>query len=107
MKPADEEGLQRACRILGKTARVIDPAEGTFDLGSNEDLMDAIVSVITRHPMKETEIIKTLTSFTHDDVIDTLKELEKSGKAQIVTRNDVKFWSASSSFYPVEGKDTK
>ncbi len=107
VKPADEEGLQRACRILGKTARVIDPAEGTFDLSSNEDLMDAIVSIITRHPMKETEIIKTLTSFTYDDVIDILKELEKSGKAQIVTRNNVKFWSASSSFYPIEGKDTK
>lgn len=100
VKPADEEGLLRARAILGKIATVIDPVKGLFDLSGSENLVDAIVGIITRHPMQETELIETLTQFSQRDVIETLNELEKSGKAQIVSRYGVRFWSASPSFYP-------
>jgi len=100
VKPADEEGLLRARAILGKIAKVIDPVKGLFDLSGSENLVDAIVGIITRHPMQETELIETLTQFSQRDVIETLNELEKSGKAQIVSRYGVRFWSASPSFYP-------
>jgi len=105
VKPADEEGLLRARAILGKIAKVIDPVKGLFDLSGSENLVDAIVGIITRHPMQETELIETLTQFSQRDVIETLNELEKSGKAQIVNRYGVRFWSASPSFYPENLKD--
>jgi len=100
VKPADEEGLLRARAILGKIARVIDPAKGLFDLGGGENLVDAIVGIITRHPMQETDLIETLSKFSERNVMESLEELEKSGKAQIVKRYGVRFWSAFPSVYP-------
>jgi len=100
VQPPDEEGLLRARAILGTSARIIHPAMGSFDLGTNGNLVDAIVGIITRHPMRESEIIEALTSWSSSDVLGTLTELEKSEKAQVVMRYGVKFWSASPSFYP-------
>jgi wyosine [tRNA(Phe)-imidazoG37] synthetase (radical SAM superfamily) len=98
--PTNEEGLLRASTILGSIARVIHPAPGTFDLGNSEDLVNAIVGIITRHPMKESELVETLMKFSPEDVVETLNRLEESGKAQIVNRYGVRFWSASPDFYP-------
>ncbi len=100
VQPPDEEGLLRARAILGHTARVMSPAVGTFDLSGEENLADAIIGIITRHPMKETELTETLTRWTGGDVIDSLKELERSGKAQVVERYGVRFWSAYPAYYP-------
>jgi wyosine [tRNA(Phe)-imidazoG37] synthetase (radical SAM superfamily) len=107
VKPADDDGLLRARALLGKSARVIDPAHGSFDLSEGENLVDAIVGIITRHPMRETELVDTLTQFSDSDVFETLNELAKSGKAQVVTRYGVRFWSASPAHYPANGQGTK
>jgi wyosine [tRNA(Phe)-imidazoG37] synthetase (radical SAM superfamily) len=100
VKPPDEEGLFRASAILGNVARVISPATGSFDLGDNGSLVDAIIGIITRHPMKETELVETLVQLSQNNVIEILKELEKSGKAQVVERYGTRFWSASPTCYP-------
>ena len=100
VQPTDEEGLLRALAILGDIARVIHPASGSFDLTGSKSLLDAIVGVITRHPIREDELIETLQHFSPGEVSETLSELEKSGKAQVVERFGIRFWSASSSFYP-------
>ena len=100
VQPADEEGLLRARAILGDIARVIHPASGLFDLSGNESLADAVVGIITRHPMREDELVETLKHFSPGEVTATLLELEKSGRAQVVERLGVRFWSASPSYYP-------
>ncbi len=100
VRPADEEGLQRANGIFGSIARVINTTDGTFELGENEDLLDAIVDIITRHPMKESEILETLQKYSQGDVQDILKLLEKGRKAQVVIRNGVRYWCATPSFFP-------
>lgn len=104
VEPTDEEGLQRSVRILGKIARVIDPSKGSFDLGDNNDLTDAIVDIITRHPMKEIEIIEALIKHPQVDVKEALHLLETSGKAQVVVRYGVRYWSALPSYYPEDKK---
>jgi wyosine [tRNA(Phe)-imidazoG37] synthetase (radical SAM superfamily) len=98
--PSDDEGLSRARAILGDVARVIHPASGSFDLGGDESLVDAIVGIITRHPMREDELFETLKHFSPGDVASVLKALEKSGKAQVVERLGVRFWSGSPAYYP-------
>jgi len=100
VQPSDEERLLRASAILGDIARVIHPASGSFDLGSAESLVDAIVGIITRHPMREEELIETLEHFSPDHVTETLAQLEKSGRAQIVERYGTCYWSASPANYP-------
>jgi wyosine [tRNA(Phe)-imidazoG37] synthetase (radical SAM superfamily) len=99
VKPPDEAGLERAHAILGGVAKIILPAKGSFDLSSDENLLESIVGIITRHPMKESELIDALSKWSSDDVRDTLNQLAESGRAQLVTRSGVRFWSASEAYY--------
>lgn len=100
VKPPDEEGLLRARAILGHVAKIIHPATGSFDLGNGADLIDSIVEVITRHPMKESELVETLNAWSTDDVKATLKRLKESGRAQIVERYGTRFWRAAGTYFP-------
>ncbi|MFZ2095171.1 MAG: radical SAM protein [Anaerolineales bacterium] len=100
VQPPDEEGLLRAQAILGQKSRIIQPATGSFDLSGDESLLEEIVAVITRHPMREEELIQTLERFSPDDVLNRLAELEKSGKAQVVERYHTRFWIASPAYFP-------
>jgi wyosine [tRNA(Phe)-imidazoG37] synthetase (radical SAM superfamily) len=99
VKPPDQEGLQRARAILGETSRIVMPAVGSFDFSGEEDLIDAIVGIITRHPMRESELIDTLAKWSASDVSDTLSHLQESGRAQVVIREGVRFWSTSEAYY--------
>ena len=103
VKPTSEEGLIRALAILGDRARVIHPASGSFDLGGAKTLIEAVVGIVTRHPMREDELVETLKNWTNEDVTKPLSTLAVSDKLQVVERNGVRFWSASPSYYP---KDT-
>ncbi|MCA2001077.1 MAG: radical SAM protein [Chloroflexi bacterium] len=97
--PADNEGLLRAMSILGNIAKVVHPAEGIFDLSGFENAADAIVSVITRHPMRQDELEKALAGWSAEQVSEALAELEACGRAQAVERYGVRFWSAAASHY--------
>lgn len=99
VKPPDQAGLERAHAILGEVAKIILPARGSFDLSGEEDLVEAIMGIITRHPMMESELIDALSMWSSDDVRDILTQLIESGRAQLVTRGGVRFWSASDSYY--------
>jgi len=107
VQPPDEEGLLRARAILGNIARVVHPASGSFDLSCAKSLVDAVVGIITRHPMREEELVETLEHFSPGEVNETLTELEMSGRAQIVERYGTRFWSASPARYPELKPKTK
>lgn len=100
VQPTDEEGLLRARAILGERVRIFTFPEGHFDLGQYEDVVDAILAIITRHPMRQAELEQTLTGWGKEKVSQALKKLEASGRAQIVERYGIRFWSAEASYYP-------
>jgi wyosine [tRNA(Phe)-imidazoG37] synthetase (radical SAM superfamily) len=100
VQPPDQEGLLRARAILGDTARTLPPSQGSFDLGESESLVEAIVGIVTRHPMREDELTETLTRFSPEEVSAALAELERSGRVQIVARYGVRFWTASPAYFP-------
>ena len=100
VKPADHEGIQRAQDIFGSIARVVNTTDGVFELAENENLVDAVIDIITRHPMKESELLETLKKYSKGEVQNTLVLLEKSRKAQVVTRYGERYWSAILSHYP-------
>ncbi len=100
VQPSDEDGLARAMFILGKIARVLHPAEGSFDLSEYENVVDAIVEIITRHPMRQDELERTLHRWSPAEVGKALADLKASGRAQIVERLGSYFWSAAPSRYP-------
>lgn len=100
VQPPTEEGLMRAQAILGEVAHVLHPAVGSFELGQYDSLTDALVEIITRHPMRESQSAETLEEWTPEQINRALAELRDSGKAQVVERYGVRFWSGSPSFYP-------
>ena len=100
VQPPGEEGLLRARAILGDIAHVVHPASGSFDLSGAESLVDAVVEIITRHPLQEDELVKTLERWSPGEVDATLKELESSGRAQVIKRYGSRFWCAASAHYP-------
>jgi wyosine [tRNA(Phe)-imidazoG37] synthetase (radical SAM superfamily) len=102
VQPPDDEGLIRATAILGATAHVVQPIEGTFDLGHAGHLTDAIVGIITRHPMREVELRRALAKWSPGQVEEALAELAASGQAQVIERYGVRFWSAAQARYPDE-----
>jgi wyosine [tRNA(Phe)-imidazoG37] synthetase (radical SAM superfamily) len=104
VQPADEEGVMRALTILGEVAHVLHPAAGRFDLSGYENLADAVISIITRHPMRQEELERTLEQSAPGRVGDVLTELEHSGRAQVVERYSTRFWSAAPSHYPSEAR---
>jgi wyosine [tRNA(Phe)-imidazoG37] synthetase (radical SAM superfamily) len=107
VQPPDEEGLMRATAILGDIARVVHPVEGTFDLSGGENLTDAIVGVITRHPMRQAELERALAQWAPGRVSQALAELEASGQAQVVERYGARFWSAAPARYPDESQSAR
>jgi wyosine [tRNA(Phe)-imidazoG37] synthetase (radical SAM superfamily) len=99
VQPADDEALMRAAAILGSTASLIHPAEGEFDLSGYEDLLDAVVALITRHPLREEELVSALHRWAPGSVSEVLSELAATGRAQQVTRYGERFWTAGAAKY--------
>lgn len=100
VQPADEEGLKRAAAILGDVTEVVHPVEGLFDLSGHTDVVDAIMGIITRHPMRVEVLMRTLSDWSPGEVEEALYNLAVSGRAQIVERSGSRFWSAAGAFYP-------
>ncbi len=100
VQPPDEAGLLRARAILGDIAAVMHPASGSYDLSGSESLVEAVIGIITRHPMREEELIDTLAHWSPGAVSAALETLAHSGQAQVVERYGVRFWSAAPAFYP-------
>lgn len=99
VQPADEEALMRAAAILGETANLIHPVEGDFDLSGCENLLDAVVAIITRHPMREEELVRSLNRWAPCRVTEALRELAMSGRAQVISRFGHQFWTAAGARY--------
>jgi hypothetical protein len=98
-QPVDEEGLLRAQAILGDVVRVLSPAQGEFDLRGCDSISDAILSIITRHPMREDDLFTSIQPWPGESVRQILHDLAVTGRAQLVIRYGVRFWAASGAKY--------
>ena len=87
-----EEALMRAVAILGEVAQVIEPYEGSFDLSGSDTLVDAVLTIIRRHPMREVRLIETLSRYAPEEVRSTLVDLENSGQARRRVYRGQAFW---------------
>jgi len=99
VEPADPDGMARAAAVLGTVARILPPIPEGVDLSASDDLVDAVIAVISRHPMVEEELVRALERWKPGDVREILSRLSGSGRAQAVTRFGRRFWSASGARY--------
>jgi wyosine [tRNA(Phe)-imidazoG37] synthetase (radical SAM superfamily) len=100
VQPPEEEGILGAKKFFGDIAKLVTPVGGKFDLGEGDDIVEAIVGIITRHPMQEAELIRAIDSNLPGEVTRALEELKSSGKAQVVERYGNRFWSAAPAYFP-------
>jgi len=94
--PPDKESIALAHSILGDVNVVDITTEetGEFFIGGFTDPEDAILAIIRRHPMREEQVIETLKKIKleEEDVRDSLKMLEESGKIKKVKYRNKVFW---------------
>jgi wyosine [tRNA(Phe)-imidazoG37] synthetase (radical SAM superfamily) len=106
VQPSDESGVQRALAILGAVANVIIPASDSdikiTSVADGDNLEQAILGIVTRHPMHEKELFNVLSTWSTEEVYLTLEKLLSASKVQVIKRYGQSFWSASISYY--EGK---
>jgi wyosine [tRNA(Phe)-imidazoG37] synthetase (radical SAM superfamily) len=100
VKPASEEGLMRARAILGTVTEVLHPRDSTLTTPDGQDLSDAILGVITRHPMRIAELEHMFQGQTKEGVEGILISLFRSGRAKSVERLGVQFWVAADAYFP-------
>jgi len=102
----DDAGLMRAMAILGDVAPIVTPADGVFELAEGMPVTDAILEIIRRHPMRESELLATLVSRVPDEIRETLRALEAGGQAQCIEYRGQRFWAHARSHY-ARGTHTK
>jgi wyosine [tRNA(Phe)-imidazoG37] synthetase (radical SAM superfamily) len=99
VEPAGPDDTARAGAIFGSVARILPPIPEGVDLSSADDLAEAAIAVISRHPMGEEELVRTLERWKLSDVREILDRLSAGGRAQVVTRFGQRFWSAAGARY--------
>lgn len=97
--PADRDGIMRATAILGSVAHVLSPAVGRLSLEGGDNLGDTILGVITRHPMRDSELREELDRIAPGRGNTVLAQLLESGRAQTIDRHGVTFWSPGEARY--------
>jgi wyosine [tRNA(Phe)-imidazoG37] synthetase (radical SAM superfamily) len=80
VQPTDEDGLLRAQAILGDVAHVLSPVQGEFDLGGCENVSEAILSVIQRHPMREDDLFAALQRWPDGECASYYRTFQKAAR---------------------------
>ena len=99
VKPAENRALRRAVTVFSEIAHVVRPVAGDFDLTGFDNVVDAILAVITRHPMSEAELVATLDLWSPGEVGEALGALRSDDRAQVVTRFGQRFWSSAGALF--------
>jgi wyosine [tRNA(Phe)-imidazoG37] synthetase (radical SAM superfamily) len=97
-----EESLGRASSILGGIARVLRPIEVEVETDVEEELVDAILTVVSRHPMQEMEVVRSLARWVPGRVLESLTALANSGQVRVVERHGKRFWCSADTEFPDE-----
>lgn len=101
VEPPDAEGLMRAAAVLGKSARIVVPGELEFDADRFDSIAEAVIEIVSRHPMRIEEIRKMLRRWPSPEVDRALLDVEASGRVQVIERLGARFLApAGSRFSP-------
>jgi wyosine [tRNA(Phe)-imidazoG37] synthetase (radical SAM superfamily) len=94
VEPPEDDGLIRAMGILGEVAPIVTPATGAFKLAEGKSAVEGIIDIIRRHPMREAELVETLTHYVDDpvEVERTLVRLAASDQARRRVYREQAFW---------------
>jgi len=107
VRPPSRKQLLRATEILGAGAHIENAVDGNFVLSGAEADTEAIIDIITRHPMEEGVLKRAIENQKPGLIEDTLEQLASSGEVQVVERYGRRFWSSSGCYYPKKQRQGK
>jgi wyosine [tRNA(Phe)-imidazoG37] synthetase (radical SAM superfamily) len=100
VEPPGRGELERAYSAFGDIARVLQPVEVSVETEIDGELVDAILAVVSRHPLQEVEVVRSLGHWVPGRVLETLATLAQSGKIKIIERYGKRFWCAADTKFP-------
>jgi wyosine [tRNA(Phe)-imidazoG37] synthetase (radical SAM superfamily) len=95
VKVPGDETVAHAQALLGETVEVVAPYAGTFGLDGQGGIVEAVLAVIRRHPMREVRLLDTLMHFSPGRVRGTLTDLEATGQARRREYRGEAFWESA------------
>jgi wyosine [tRNA(Phe)-imidazoG37] synthetase (radical SAM superfamily) len=98
--PPDDEGLLRAIAVLGPIARIVHPYSNGIDVSDYAAPADAILGIVTRHPMSEDQLAHLLSRWPPAAIAAALSDLQTAGQINPVVRLGTRFWIAAPSVFP-------
>ncbi len=99
VEPPDEQGVQRARSVLGDWVHPERPLSGKAKLSGSDSLTDAVEAAVSRHPMTEEELMRTLPAWPPEEVAQALVQLLDSRRLQVVNRYGRRFWTSGQARY--------
>ena len=100
VEPPCRGDLERASSIFGSVAKVLSPITVEVNSGVKGDLEDVVLTIVSRHPLQEVELVRTLEHLVPGRVLETLSTLANSKKIQVVERFGKRFWCAAGTQFP-------
>jgi len=101
------EVLEHAASILGSVARVLEPVEVEVEADVEGDLTDAILAVISRHPLQEIEVVRSLAHWVPGRVLETLAKLAHNGRIRVIERYGKRFWCSADTLFPDQNTNAR
>jgi wyosine [tRNA(Phe)-imidazoG37] synthetase (radical SAM superfamily) len=98
--PPDNESLVYAAAKLERFSKSSSTGGAGFVIGKNEDIGDALLSIVSRHPMSQEELERTIAEWSGGQEVQIMADLIASGRFQIVERQGVRFWLAAEAHFP-------
>jgi wyosine [tRNA(Phe)-imidazoG37] synthetase (radical SAM superfamily) len=100
VRPTGEQGAMRALAILGPSVRIIPPSDVTTALVQSDSVVDALVAVVTRHPMSQRQLVEALPRWAPGRADQILAKLGDDPRVQLVRRHGALFWCGTGPRYP-------
>lgn len=94
VRPSTPERTLRAVEILGEVATILPPTMGDVCF-SGSDLEEAVLEVIARHPLPESEVERNLRRLDPESVGAVMNALRRSRRLKVVYYHDIPFWTSS------------
>jgi wyosine [tRNA(Phe)-imidazoG37] synthetase (radical SAM superfamily) len=95
-----QDTLERAASIFGSVAKVLHPIEVELETEIDEEVVDAVLTIVSRHPLQEAELVRTLGRWVPRRVHETLAALAESGRIRFIERYGKTFWCAADTQFP-------
>lgn len=99
----DRRRIERACSVFGNTAKVLQPLEAGIETEIDGDPVDALVTIVSRHPLEECEVVRILERRSGEAVVRDLSSLTHSGRIKIIEHHGKRFWCAAKAQFPDSG----